>query len=224
MQRELQSMKWNFQDRELLCVDKAMRERERERERRKGEEAGDQESIAFRGLRQGDPLSPFLLTLVENVLSRLMIRAEETGLTEGFLWEGTRLEVSEWLLSYLGLPLGGNPKTIGFWDPVVERISRRLDGQRSWEVWFREDFFEKYCSLREMALEVPRKRNGLWHKVIASIYGTHPNGWDAKMVVRWSHRCPWKAIAQVFQDFSPFVRLVVGNGERIRFLGRSLVG
>ena len=36
--------------------------------------------------------------------------------------------VSEWLLSNLGLPLGGNPKTIGFWDPVVERISRRLDG------------------------------------------------------------------------------------------------
>ncbi|KAL6343054.1 hypothetical protein AAG906_017866 [Vitis piasezkii] len=38
------------------------------------------------------------------------------------------LEVSKWPLSCLGLPLGGNPKTIGFWDPVVERISRRLDG------------------------------------------------------------------------------------------------
>ena len=36
--------------------------------------------------------------------------------------------VSEWPLSCLGLPLGGNPKTIGFWDLVVERISRRLDG------------------------------------------------------------------------------------------------
>ncbi|RVW37832.1 hypothetical protein CK203_087876 [Vitis vinifera] len=24
----------------------------------------------------------------------------------------------------------------------------------------------------------PRERSGLWHKVIASIYGTHPNGWD----------------------------------------------
>ncbi|RVX03454.1 hypothetical protein CK203_027962 [Vitis vinifera] len=45
----------------------------------------------------------------------------------------------------------------------------------------------------------PRERSGLWHKVIASIYGTHPNGWDANMVVRWSHRRPWKAIAQVFQ-------------------------
>ena len=35
--------------------------------------------------------------------------------------------VSERHLSYLGLPLGGNPKTIGFWDLVVERISKRLD-------------------------------------------------------------------------------------------------
>ena len=39
--------------------------------------------------------------------------------------------VSKWPLSYLGLPLGGNPKTIGFWDPVVERISRRLDGWKN---------------------------------------------------------------------------------------------
>ena len=35
--------------------------------------------------------------------------------------------MSEWPLSYLGLPLGGNPKTIGFWDLMVERILR-LDG------------------------------------------------------------------------------------------------
>ena len=78
-------------------------------------------------------------------------------------------------------------------------------------------------SLRNIALlgkwlwRFPRERNGLWYKVIASIYGTHPNGWDANTVVRWSHRCPWKAIAQVFQDFSFFVCLVVGTGERIRF-------
>ena len=37
------------------------------------------------------------------------------------------------------------------------------------------------------------------------------------MVVIWSHRCPWKIIAQVFQDFSPYIGLVVGNAERIHF-------
>ena len=49
--------------------------------------------------------------------------------------------------------------------------------------------FEK-TSLRNIALlgkwlwRFPRERNGLWYKVIASIYGTHPNGWDANMVIR----------------------------------------
>ena len=49
---------------------------------------------ASRGLRQGDPFSPFLFTLVADVLNRLMIRAKETGLTEGFLVGRDRTRVS----------------------------------------------------------------------------------------------------------------------------------
>ena len=149
---------------------------------------------ATRGLRQGDPFSPFLFTMVADALSKMMIRAKERDLFEGFTVgrDGSRVSllqfaddtiffakacpkslqnlklillvfgqllglkinlekstlsrinvnqesltclassldcrVSEWPLSYLGLPLGGNPMTISFWDPVVDRISRRLDG------------------------------------------------------------------------------------------------
>ena len=35
---------------------------------------------------------------------------------------------TDWPLSYLALPLGGNPNSKGFWDPVIEKVARRLDG------------------------------------------------------------------------------------------------
>ena len=145
-------------------------------------------------LEKGDPLSPFLFSVVADVLSRMLLRAEERNLLEGFkvgqnstrvshlqyaddtiffsntseedlhtlkslllvfrqifglkvnldksniyginleqnhlsrLAELLDCKASGWPIPYLGLPLGGNPKACGFWDPVIERISRRLDG------------------------------------------------------------------------------------------------
>ncbi|RVW98663.1 hypothetical protein CK203_032244 [Vitis vinifera] len=226
---------------------------------------------------------------IADVLSRLMIRAEETGITEGFLVGRDRTRVSCYSLLMIpifskasldilqnlkiillvfgqvsglkinlekstisGLPLGGNPKTIGFWDPVVERISRRLDGwkkaylslggritliqeERSpirWEVVSRprsgrfglwEDFYEKYCLLGKWLWRFPRERSGLWHKVIASIYGTHPNGWDANMVVRWS-QMSLEGYCSSFPGVLPFCPPSGGQWGENSVLGRSLVG
>ena len=167
----------------------------------------------------------------------------------------------------MGLPLGGNLKACGFWDPVIKRISRRLDGWQKTYLYFggritlihlclshipsyfislfkipasvaakierlQRDFlwsgvgkgkrdhlisWDVVCklkakgglgfgkiSLRNLTLlgkwlwRYPRESLALWHQVILSIYGTHSNGWDVNTIVRWSHRCPWKVIAQVF--------------------------
>ncbi|RVX11275.1 LINE-1 retrotransposable element ORF2 protein [Vitis vinifera] len=280
---------------------------------------------ASRGLRQGDPLSPFLFTIVADVLSRMLLKAEERNVLEGFrvgrnrtrvshlqfaddtiFFSSTREEdlmtlksnhlsrlaemldckASGWPILYLGLPLGGNPKASGFWDPVIERISRRLDGWQKAYLSFggritliqsclthmpcyflslfkipasmaakiermQREFlwsgvgegkrdhlvnWDVVCkpksrgglgfgkiSMRNVALlgkwlwRYPREGSALWHQVILSIYGSHSNGWDVNNNVRWSHRCPWKAIALVFQEFSKFTRFVVGDGDRIRF-------
>lgn len=50
-----------------------------------------------------------------------------------------------------------------------------------------------------------RESNASWHGLIRSIYGHTSNGWDANVVVRWSHCCPCRAVAQGFLEFSEFI-------------------
>ena len=54
------------------------------------------------------------------------INLEQTHLSR--LVELLDWKASGWPILYLGLLLGGNPKVCGFWDPVIERISKKLDG------------------------------------------------------------------------------------------------
>ena len=49
---------------------------------------------ASRGIQQGDPLSPFLFILVADVLSRMMKKACESSLIEGFKVGRNRVRIS----------------------------------------------------------------------------------------------------------------------------------
>ncbi|RVX07693.1 hypothetical protein CK203_021947 [Vitis vinifera] len=69
----------------------------------------------------------------------------------------------------------------------------------------------------------PRERNGLWHKVIASIYGTHPNGWDANTVVRDGHTDVLGRLLLKFSRIFPFCPPSGGQWGENSFLGRSLI-
>ncbi|RVX05589.1 hypothetical protein CK203_027285 [Vitis vinifera] len=101
---------------------------------------------------------------LKDVLSRMMLRAEERSMLEGFRNHLSRLallldcKAFNWPILFLGLPLGGNPIACGFWDPVIERISRRLDG------WKRLTYLSVILAL--VAAKIERlQRDFLWSGV-----------------------------------------------------------
>ena len=49
---------------------------------------------ATRGLRQRDPFSPFISTIVVDILSRMMIKAKESSLLKGFIVGSDKIRVS----------------------------------------------------------------------------------------------------------------------------------
>ena len=49
------------------------------------------------------------------------------------LAESVGCEVEAWPITYLGMPLGGNPCSLSFWEPIISKISKRLNG---WKIAF----------------------------------------------------------------------------------------
>jgi len=56
------------------------------------------------------------------------------NISESWLTEATSLlncKMRKVSFLYLGLPIGGNPRRLSFWDPVINHIKSRLSGWQS---------------------------------------------------------------------------------------------
>ncbi|RVW80668.1 Transposon TX1 uncharacterized 149 kDa protein [Vitis vinifera] len=187
-----------------------------------------------RGLRQGDPLSPYLFVIAMEVFSCLMRRAISEGFLSGWRVRGLKvnLEKSELIpvgmvtdiedlalelgckvgglpSRYLGLPLGAPFKS-----EVVE--SGLLGKEERW-------FGGKNLALMNKALlgkwnwRFAIEREVLWKKVISHKYGVEEGGWCTR-AERGRHGVGlWKAIRKEWLGMYSSLAFRVGNGRRVRF-------
>ncbi|GAU36717.1 hypothetical protein TSUD_217740 [Trifolium subterraneum] len=86
-----------------------------------------------------------------------------------------RCRVGKILFLYLGLPIGGDQRRLGFWTPVLTRIQNRLSG---WKSRFLS-FGGRLILLKSVLTSFPvfalsffkAPSGGLWFRVLAAHYG-----------------------------------------------------
>ncbi|MCI30150.1 RNA-directed DNA polymerase (Reverse transcriptase), partial [Trifolium medium] len=69
-----------------------------------------------KGLRQGDPLSPFLFLIAAEGLTCIMQKEVDNGVA--------KFRVGVWVE---GIPVGANPRRKLTWNPIVESMKKQLN-------------------------------------------------------------------------------------------------
>ena len=69
-------------------------------------------------------VSSLKINFGKSTLLGINLEEEEVG----YLTALVECSVGVWPIKYLGLPLGDNPNRKSFWEPVVTKVAKRLDG------------------------------------------------------------------------------------------------
>ncbi|GAU28492.1 hypothetical protein TSUD_294950 [Trifolium subterraneum] len=71
---------------------------------------------------------------------------------------------------YLGLPVGGDPRRLGFWEPVLARLKKRLSGWKS-----------RFLSFGGLPVGGDPRRLGFWEPVLARLK-KRLSGWKSRFL------------------------------------------
>nr|CAN70698.1 hypothetical protein VITISV_029728 [Vitis vinifera] len=164
-----------------------------------------------RGLKQGDPLSPYLFMIAMEVFSSMLRRAISGGYLSGWRVSGRRgegLQISHLLFE---------DDTLVF----CEESSNQMTYLSWLLIWF------EACSGLRINLEksemIPwnwryaNEREALWRRVISLKYDEEEGGWRTRDAMGKNGVGLWKAIRKKWGLLDGRLAYHVGNGQRMRF-------
>ncbi|XP_062114724.1 uncharacterized protein LOC133825847 [Humulus lupulus] len=91
-------------------------------------------------------------------------------------------EMGQWPIQYLGLPLGASPRSKRFWEPVVSKCAKCLDGWKS-------DFLSRGGRLALIQFRIPKNVAGIIEKLMRDFLWEGADWSGPDHLVSWLEVC-----------------------------------